>query len=887
MKRLIALFFCLLSLGVRLGATDYFFRPINLAEGLPQMSVVSIYQDEEGFMWFATRQGLARYDGTDIRVFHSLPDDSSSLCSPIVEQICGDGRGHIYIRTQGINLYDLHTATLSRLVAPSSALPQTMTATDSGMLYMAGNRLFRYTLATHALDTLFAVPDSLGRVCTMHICRGQLWAGTEQGDLLCLGHAESIVSTPSPTYATVAHYHLGSQVSFVYEDSAHTLWAGTWSNGLYSLSAAGLRHFGTESGLLSNYVRAAWEDRSYRLWIGTDIGLQCLADSATYLRGQSVWSLYGDRSGNLWVGTYFDGISYFNPSIDFYRHIPLAFTSFPVISSMQELTDGSICLMTEGSGLYIVSPEGVVLRHFNTANIKSFHYDAANEILYLGTHLGGLYCLDIPSWRLTQYTLPTSHYGNHIVRSIVALGDTLLLGTHNGVYAFSRQSRSFSVFADTLSVLMPKVVTMQSDGTTLYLGGDHLLAFDLHTRCVHTLPLACAGVEKLLLDKEQRLWIGTDGNGLYIYRPEDDTLQHINGLQNDYVRNLLLTQAGHILTITTRGFSLVAPDTYSIANYTPGPYMPLSSLYNGGACLTRSGEIWLAGMDGMLAFREENLRHLPVSPRILLTGLYINSVEQTCTPPHPSGSSALQRPITYTDTVILRHEQDNLLFRYVVSSDYLFADNFVLRYAVEHDEQAVWQPLSAYGGEIRLMNLPIGKNLLRLQVLDEASGALLSERVLTLEVLAPWYLSTPALVVYVLLFAALLAGIIYWENKRVKKALRKQASDQYTHLREEIEHYLTEHLTDSELDVNKLCRQMGVGRTRLFLVFREIYDTTPQQLIAERRLQTAADWLLNKPNLNISEIAYDLGFQSPKYFARCFKERFGVTPTQYRRQSHD
>lgn len=885
MKRFF-LFFSLLCFGAHLAATDYFFRPINLAEGLPQMSVVSIYQDEEGFMWFATRQGLARYDGTDIRVFHPLPDDSSSLCSPIVEQICGND-GHIYIRTQGINLYDLRTATLSRLVAPSSASPQAMTATESGLLFVAGNRLYRYTLSTHALDTLFAIPDSLGQVRTMHICRKQVWVGTEQGNLLCLGLAETLQSSTAPAFSIAAHYRLGSQVAFVYEDRAHALWAGTWANGLYSLSAAGLRHFGTETGLLSDYVRAAWEDESYRLWIGTDIGLQCLADSSVYLQGQSIWSLYGDRSGNLWVGTYFDGISYFNPSIDFYRHIPLAFASFPVISSMQELADGSVCLMTEGSGLYIVSPEGTILRHFDTPNIKSFYYDAAAQVLYLGTHLGGLYRLDIPSWRLTQYTLPTSHYGNHIVRSIVALGDTLLLGTHNGVYAFSRQNRSFSVFADTLSLLMPKVVTMQCDGRTLYLGGDRLLALDLATHHVRTLPLTCAGVEKLLLDKEQRLWIGTDGNGLYVYHPETDSLLHLNGLQNDYVRNLLLTAAGNVLTITTRGFSLVNPDTYRIANYTPGPYMPLSSLYNGGACLTHSGEIWLAGMDGMLAFREENLHHLPVSPRILLTGLYINSVEQTCTPPHSTGSSALKHPITYTDTLILRHDQHNLLFRYVVASDYLFADNFVLRYAVEHDEQAAWQPLSAYAGELRLMNLPMGTNRLRLQVLDEATGALLSERVLTLEVLAPWYLSTPALVVYIILFAALLAGIIYWENKRVKKALRKQASDQYTHLREEIEHYLAEHLTDAELDVNKLCRQMGVGRTRLFLVFREIYDTTPQQLIAERRLQTAADWLLNKPNLNISEIAYDLGFQSPKYFARCFKERFGVTPTQYRRQSHD
>ncbi len=888
-KRILILISCVcLALSSR--ATDYFFRPISLAEGLPQMSVVSIYQDEEGMMWFATRQGLARYDGTDMQVFNPDPTDTCSLFSPTVEQICGDKAGRIYIRTTGINCYDLHTATLSRIVAPTMR-PQTMTATSTGLLYAAENRVYHYAPESGQVDTLCAVADSCGRVCEVALCQGRLWIGTERGHLLCFSHIEGAELRNGNRWNALpsAHYALGSQIAAIYEDSAHTIWVGTWSDGLYALSPTEQKHYNTETGLLSNFVRAVYEDRSHHLWIGTDVGLQCVSTAEAYLKGQSVWSLYGDRVGNLWVGTYFDGISYFNPSIDFYRHISLPFESFPVISSILELPDGAFCLMTEGSGLYIVSARGEILHTFDTPNIKSYYFDKERNKLYLGTHLGGLYCLSLPTLEMTQYTLPTAHYGSHIVRAIVPMGDTLLLGTHNGVYAFDSERHTFSIVSDTLTQVMRKVVAMERDGDTLYLGGEKLLAYDLKDHSLRTIALPCTSIEKLLLDPQHRLWIGSDGNGVVVYSPENEqttVLSHEQGgLQNNYIRNMMLTQAGHILAVTTQGFTLIDPENKHISNYTPGPYMPLSSLYNGGVCTTRSGEIWLAGMNGMLAFREENLHHIVAEPHILLTKLYINSVEQTGAAKNTH--SVLARPINYTDIIKLQYHQNNVTLGYVVSSDFLFADNFTLRYGIEHDGQPIWQTLSEQAGELRLMNLPIGTNRLRLQVTDEALGKVLSERVLTIYVRAPWYRCTVAYILYAVLLACLLAGIVYWENRRVKKVLRKQASDQYALLREEIEHYLAEHLTDSELDVNQLCRQMGVGRTRLFLVFREIYDTTPQQLIAERRLQAAADWLLNKPNLNISEIAYDLGFQSPKYFARCFKERFGVTPTQYRRQNND
>lgn len=221
----------------------------------------------------------------------------------------------------------------------------------------------------------------------------------------------------------------------------------------------------------------------------------------------------------------------------------------------------------------------------------------------------------------------------------------------------------------------------------------------------------------------------------------------------------------------------------------------------------------------------------------------------------------------------------------MVLTNYLFTDDLQYRYRVEGRRTSSWTPLAEQSGQIRLMNLGHGYNRLRIEVLDRQGRAVLAERVLTLYVRPPWYFSTTAFVVYIALLSLMIVGVVYLENRRLKRALRAQEQRQYEQFRQDIEDCLQQHLTDSELDIQKLCRELGMSRTRLFGVFRDIYGMTPQQLIADRRLQTAAEWLIHRPQMNISEVAYDLGFQSPKYFASCFKERYGMTPTQYRKQS--
>lgn len=869
---------CLVSIClplVAVQAEDYYFRHIGMADGLPQMSVADVYQDAEGYMWFATRQGLARYNGRTMAVFNPDANDADALLSSVVEQIEGDTLMNVYVRTVGLNRYSLRTHTMFALWTEKV---EAMTATPAGLWFASDSALYCYDAVADSIRMTCVLPRDMGEVCLLRYLDGVMYLGTVEGQLW----------TWSNSHALTLLYTLGSQIACVYETSSHTVCVGTWADGLYVLRASGLEHYTKADGLVSDFVRAIQEDGQNLLWIGTDIGLQRFSDKRLFLSGKSIWCLTMDRGGNLWAGTYFDGVFFFNPSIDYYSTIALPFEHFPVISHILPLPNRRLVLSTEGDGLYVIDGDGSIAAHADMPNIKATYYDPRRKVLYLGTHLHGLYVLSLEDvlaagrgqkirLEMEHYDMPFPHRnGCQIIRSIVPSGDSLLLGTHNGVYVFRPQKRTFRLLSEALDREMPQTVNMalSADGKRLYIGGGKLIGYDLTTDSVVVQDIPFGDIEKLLFDQYGRLWIGTDGNGVWACTLADTVTSVVAyssrtcGLQNDYIRNMLLTPLGHIMVVTTRGYSIIQShdgghgERYPVVNYSPGTYLPLSSLYNGGVALSPQGEILLAGMDGMIKFREEHLHQLPVSPTIVL-----------------------EPPYQYADEITLPHDERNIRLHYCIQTNNLYPENLFFRYNIFCRYNESSQQLNDWIGDIRLMNLHYGVNRLALQVMDHHTGKLMAERELVIRVRRPAYLSGPAIACYCLLVVALIGGGAYWLRRRFLQALQKQAKRQYADLRETIDTYIDKHLSDAELNISQLSKQLGIGRTRLFQVFREIYDASPQQVIAERRLVLAAEWLKNKPESNISEIAYDLGFQSPKYFSHCFKERWGMTPSAYRKQN--
>ena len=868
---------CLISIALPLltaQAEDYYFHHIGMADGLPQMSVPDVYQDAEGYMWFATRQGLARYNGHAMQVFNPDAGNPDALLSSVVEEIDGDTLMNVYVRTVGINRYAARTNTMHALYTDAV---EAIAATPGGLYFATSKQLWYYNAQTDTVRTVCGFPEDMGTVCLLSYIDGVVYVGTVEGRVYTwsVGHALTLL------------YQLGGQISCVYETAARVIYIGTWTDGLYAMNPGGQVHYTAGNGLVSDFVRTIQEDERNVLWVGTDVGLQRLSDKRLFLNGQSIWHLQLDRGGNLWAGTYFDGVFFFNPSIDYYSTIALPFEHFPVISHILPLPNRRLVLSTEGDGLYVIDGDGSIAAHADIPNIKATYYDPRRKALYLGTHLHGLYVLSLEDvlaakrgqkirLEMEHYDVPFPHRnGCQIIRSIVPSGDSLLLGTHNGVYVFRHQKRTFRPLSEALDREMPQTVNMvlSADGKHLYIGGGKLIRYDLTTDSVVVQDIPFGDIEKLLFDQYGRLWIGTDGNGVWECTLADTVTSVVAyssrtcGLQNDYIRNMLLTPLGHIMVVTTRGYSIIQShdggngEGYPVVNYSPGTYLPLSSLYNGGVALSPQGEILLAGMDGMIKFREEHLHQLPVSPTIVL-----------------------EPPYQYEDEITLPYGQRDVSLHYSILTNNLFPENLLLRYNIVCRYNEATQHLTDWVGDVRLLNLPYGMNDLALQVTDR-TGNILTERELKIRVLPPVYLSWPAILCYVLLVLGAIVGGGVYLRRRFLKALERQEKRQWVEMRETIDAYIDKHLSDAELNVAQLCKQLGIGRTRLFQVFRDVYDASPQQVIAERRLQLAAEWLKNKPECNISEIAYDLGFQSPKYFSHCFKERWGMTPSAYRKQN--
>lgn len=99
---------------------------------------------------------------------------------------------------------------------------------------------------------------------------------------------------------------------------------------------------------------------------------------------------------------------------------------------------------------------------------------------------------------------------------------------------------------------------------------------------------------------------------------------------------------------------------------------------------------------------------------------------------------------------------------------------------------------------------------------------------------------------------------------------------------EQAKEIVEKNIDNSEFDVQEFAQAMGIGRTRLYTKIKGVTGQTPNEFILSTRLKKAAELLLNgDEELNVSEIAYSVGFSTPRYFSRCFRQHFGVSPSKY------
>lgn len=700
------------------------FRRYSIENGLSQLTVLSIIQDKRGFMWFATQDGLNRFDGNEFVVLRSRPGDPQSITNSYVTALAEDSEGNLWAGTDsGLNRYDPLTERFHRFLNdpsdPRSLVGDNITgllATRHGEVWVGTSKgLDRFDPPSGSFIHYRNAPRdpvslSQDSILALHEdAKGFIWVGTEGGG----------VDRLNPGSGHFDRFLPGMTVRAVVHDDDGSCWVGT-DNGLAKLDpgsgrAEWFRNDPAQPGSLAfNEVHALLKDPRGGLWIGTRFGLDRLERKTldfvhfkndprepNSLSENYVQSLARDSSGGLWVGTG-GGLTRLDLVSSPFRILrdrsSTPYTSARnYIRAIVEDDQGNLWLGTQ-AGLHLSNRKKGIRVDFENdpRRTDSLSFNAVRALavdhsgsIWVGTDGGGLNRLDPPRTSFTRFQHDPNDPGSlswDNVRSLRVTRDgTLWVATlGGGLDRYAPATRSFRHYRhdphDPSSLSEDRVYALYEDRSgSLWVGtwGGGLDRLDIATgRFEHFrhdprdhFSLSDVNILSIMEDHRGTLWVGTRGGGLCRLDPENRARKRFTvygqneGLPNEMFYAILEDEAGFLWISHNRGLSRFDPRTAKTKTFTLSD--GLQGLeFNGNSCFkSPSGEMFFGGVNGVNAFFPGQIRDNTDRPRIALTGLQIFG-RPAPIGRDPEGRTVLSQSIVSAKTVFLSYKDKMITFSF-------------------------------------------------------------------------------------------------------------------------------------------------------------------------------------------------------------------------------
>lgn len=753
-----------------------YFQHIGHPEGLSQSSVMAIYQDQLGRMWFGTREGINLFNKDKMTVYKGWVQQENSsgprlLIGNEVEFITGAANGDVFLTVDNTLLkFDIRKESFRSIRRNISAL-----TSHRGEIWIAAHdSIFRYNPQSEQLE--FRLKTGLVDINYILIDGATLRIGTKNGLYAVEGKGSVRCQIP------------GVDVYRIFKSSAQELWIACRTQGLYRISAQDQitqvpYDPASSTAIASMQIREFVEDRKGNIWFGTFNGLQKYdPHTGTYslisqeqrpggLSHSSIFSLYQDVQGTIWIGSYYGGVNYFNPdnnAFSYYAYNPDRndCLNYPFAGAMTEDNDRNLWICTDGGGLARLDRQSGTFTTFTAGvnsvphnNLKTICYDAKRDRLYIGTHMGGLSRYDRRTGRFYNY-LDSDRQGekapNDVIFQTEFVNDCLFVSARNGFFLMNPDTDEFrQLFNDRYY----QTFSVGSEGDIWLAGYRTVYRLDPQSYAkADSLDLSAHGCQfsivKILTDKNGKLYIATLGSGLFCYDPHAKRLTNYtsenNQLLSNYCYNLLETAANNLLITSNRGITLFNPASQAFRSIELGNGLSLSSIINGcGIRQCSDGRIFIGGTGGLTSFREKDLDLRYPKPNLYFSSLSVNNTR--IAPDDPSGILAAGLP--FINEVELKSNQNNLTFEFASSNYVDILNNTWYEYKLEGFDRE-WLPTSQTS--LKYTNLDPGTYVLHVR----EKGNLLNSRdrqeiSLSIRIAPPWYLTWWAWLTFLLLTASI------------------------------------------------------------------------------------------------------------------------------------
>lgn len=541
MKRPITfLLFVLLSLAY-LSAQPFAIKRLGIEQGLSNNYVVSITQDKQGFLWFATEEGLNKFDGTRFITYYKNDpsQNNQGISGNELNQIYADTeRPIIWIATQrdGLNAYNYRSQKFTTYQKdsqnPHSLITNDVTDIAPAKQTTDGLWVSTYYRGIDYLDIPTGKFTHYNKTTVPALISEQTWTVLDGGDgNLYIGHVNSGFTILSIKNKSVKNFQYepenleslpGNEVRSILKDSNGNIWVGT-DGGLALFNAATQRFItfrqnsNDKYGTLSSRIFSIKQLNDKKLWIASELnGIAILdlkqsqflspqqitfeilqeGDDGRSLSSTSARSIFQDSFNNIWIGTWGGGINFISNKPPLfttltYSPIPGANNSLnnKVVSSICADKQGRLWIGTDGGGINVFEGgKRTAVYKKETGELQSnfvlSSFRDSKDNLWFGTFQGGISCFNTRTQRF-QSVSPMGRSHLDVRTFYEDKQHNLWIGSAEGIFVLN---------PDRMEVIRH------------YHTGNSQLHGNL--------------IRSIAQDEKGRFWIGTFGDGLGIYTPD-------------------------------------------------------------------------------------------------------------------------------------------------------------------------------------------------------------------------------------------------------------------------------------------------------------------------------------------------------------------------------
>ena len=793
---------------------DIYFSHIGMEDGLSHSTIFAINQDKEGNLWFATYDGVNKYDGYNFTVYRHEYTNPNSIASDITRCIAIDDSDQIWVGTrEGLSFYNRRKNSFSNYYYKKNGInvPINSIAPIKENWLMLGTAegilLFDIKKECFLNDTL---PSLHLLKPTVLIRQGEyIYIGAEDGVYtytLSGGKLERLVSMPA-----------GIRIHAILCQMFSRIWMATEGDGLFMYDAKtkelkNYRYESEQSGLNSNYVRSLELDTENRLWVGTYSGLNIYKEATDNfssiksseiqegsLSQNSVRSIFKDSQGGMWLGTYWGGLNYYHPLCNRFqriKHVPfLNSLSNNVVSCIVEDSEHNLWIGTSDGGLNFYDSTSKLYKNYlfksgsldvPFKDIKTVYVDEEHDKVYVGAHAGGMMALQRKSGQVEYFNRQNSNLPSNNIYSIISdENGGLWVASLEHLLHFDIDKRNFTIvdkdqngrklqqynrllFRDSRR----RIWVGGEMGVSVYnqIGTDFLTNTDFHIDSI----LQQAFVNCFYESTSGYIWIGTRSGLFAMKEGSKELLQYTtaDGLPSNVIYGIMEDAYARLWISTNQGLSCLNPENGKFRNFTILDGLQGNQFNAGSYCRQDNGYMLFGGVNGITLFRPETLIDNPYAPKPVINKLFVYNKEVL--PNDETG--ILSETIEYADHITLSSSQNSFAISFVVSN-YIAGKHNTFAYKLEgyNDEWYRQNDTSP----VSYSNLPAGDYTFYIKAANNDGKWNEEPTVLHIRVLPVWYCTWWALSLFALSFMLVVFGIVryFWLRKSMQAEILMERLD--------------------------------------------------------------------------------------------------------------